>query len=221
MEGAAFEKLASELGPVALFGELNVTGLSQEVLLERGIAFEPSQGCGRTLILFPYGEKDPDDAFPVYEGMLQHGACCVLAKCSEPADMERSQCTNRYPAAAGNVTVKDVQAFVLPTFTNDVLRLTPPMLTPFMSAEPDVPKVNTYTAYGPPAIATPRWNITRRSLLPLIDLSLRMNLTQDALGRSSCSRPKIRHQHSSEHLLPMGSRLALHLLTCMRAKQSY
>lgn len=43
---------------------------------------------------------------------------------------------------AGNMTAKDVQAFVLPAFTNEVPRLTDVMLPAFMRAEQDKAKAS-------------------------------------------------------------------------------
>ena len=68
----AFQRMLVDLGPLAMFGELNTSRYSEAELAERGLRGEQAPGCRRTLALKPYGEQsEPDDPFPVFAGDLR------------------------------------------------------------------------------------------------------------------------------------------------------
>ncbi len=70
-EGLGFQRMLVDLGPLAMFGELNASRYSDAELAERGLSGGQAPGCRRTLALKPYGEQsEPDDPFPVFSGEL-------------------------------------------------------------------------------------------------------------------------------------------------------
>ena len=71
-EGVAYQRMLVDLGPLAMFGELNALRYSEAELAERGLRGDQAPGCRRTLALKPYGEQsEPDDPFPVFTGDLR------------------------------------------------------------------------------------------------------------------------------------------------------
>ena len=65
----AFQRMLVDLGPLAMFGELNSSRYSNGELAERGLSGSQAPGCRRTLALKPYGEQsEPGDPFPVFTG---------------------------------------------------------------------------------------------------------------------------------------------------------
>ncbi len=71
-EGVAFQRMLVDMGPLAMFGELNASRYSDTELAERGLSGDQAPGCRRTLALKPHGEQsEPDDPFPVFAGDLR------------------------------------------------------------------------------------------------------------------------------------------------------
>ena len=69
-QGAEFQRMLAELGPLAMFGELNASRYSDKQLTERGMRPEQATDCRRTFTLKPYGDQsEPDELFPVFAGM--------------------------------------------------------------------------------------------------------------------------------------------------------
>ena len=151
--------MLAELGPLAMFGELNASRYSDKELAERGLSSEQQPGCRRTLALKPYGEQsEPDDPFPVFAGESvarsgvvprNHGKdkvqlCAWLHNRLTVLTGQnlKTAASILLSSLAGNASsAKEVQAFVLDAFSNEVVRLTEDILPIFMSASPDIPKV--------------------------------------------------------------------------------
>jgi hypothetical protein len=61
-----------DLGPLALFGELNASRYSDKQLAAVGLRSEQAAGCRRTFALKPYGDQsEPDEPFAIFTGVPQ------------------------------------------------------------------------------------------------------------------------------------------------------